>query len=184
MQGRDFQDRKKEETPREKYGEPAKIIQILLVDNFHNCGITFVVRWGLFFLLIKFNDTFWNLPGLNDFSFFLKRVGWSILSRRLDSWRSILLPITIKSSSPFRVAFKTLIPICLMLLRWFHNTIRLTFRCKVKKKIREIQMKKQMNKIKYTDLHIRFSGTQSSTADRTSTGTKTPVKPRNRPWRV
>ena len=87
--------------------------------------------------------------GVKWFFFFLKRVGWSLLSRRLDSWRSILLPITIKSSSPFRVAFKTLIPICLMLLRWFHNTIRLTFCCKVKKKIREIQIKKtdEQNKI-------------------------------------
>ena len=36
-----------------------------------------------------------------------------------------------------------------MLLRWFHNTIRLTFCCKVKKKIREIQIKKtdEQNKI-------------------------------------
>lgn len=36
-----------------------------------------------------------------------------------------------------------------MLLRWFHNTIRLTFCCKVKKKIREIQIEKtdEQNKI-------------------------------------
>ena len=36
-----------------------------------------------------------------------------------------------------------------MLLRWFHNTIRLTFCYKVKKKIREIQIEKtdEQNKI-------------------------------------
>lgn len=55
------------------------------------------------------------------FNFFVELwPGWSLFSRPIFVGWSVLLPITIKSSSPFRDAFKPLIPYD-YLLRWFHS---------------------------------------------------------------
>ena len=94
-----------------------------------------------------FMDIFSRIKLIMKFIFiFFLRAGWSLLSRRLN--RDGVYSFLLRSNRPalFGIPLNPLY-IIFNLPRWFHSYCLSVQRCKDKKKVRKMQIKKRLNRV-------------------------------------